>query len=450
MANNTDTIAAVATPPGRGGIGIVRISGPRAAAIAEALLGGVPAPRRAAYRTFCAADGTAIDVGVALYFPAPHSYTGEDALELQGHGGPAVMDMLLNRVIALGARLARPGEFTERAFLNDKLDLAQAEAVADVIDSDSEQAARAAMRSLQGEFSARARALVEALIELRTRVEAMLDFPDEEIDVPVNEAPGARLRDILAAVAALQAGARQGALLREGVHVVIAGRPNVGKSSLLNRLAGRAAAIVTDVPGTTRDVLREQIQIDGLPLHVIDTAGLRDSADRVEQEGVSRAWDEIARADRILLVIDDTAGLGEADRAILARLPPGRPLTVVRNKIDVSGRAPGIARGEDQAQVAVSALTGAGLDQLIAHLKACAGYQSAGEGVFMARRRHLEALSRARAHLENGQRVLREQRAAELLAEDLRRAQNALAEITGEFTSEDLLERIFSSFCIGK
>ena len=450
MANNTDTIVAVATPPGRGGIGIVRISGPRSTAIAEVLLGGIPAPRRAAYRRFCAADGTAIDRGVALYFPAPYSYTGEDALELQGHGGPAVMDMLLNRVIALGARPARPGEFTERAFLNDKLDLAQAEAVADLIDSGSEQAARAAMRSLQGEFSARVHALVEALIELRTRVEATLDFPDEEIDVPADEALGARLRDILAAIAALQAGARQGALLRDGLHVVIAGRPNVGKSSLLNRLAGRAAAIVTDVPGTTRDVLREQIQFDGLPLHVIDTAGLRDSADRVEREGVNRAWDEIARADRILLVIDDAAGLGEAERAILARLPLGRPLTLVRNKIDVSGRPPGIASGEDEAQVAVSALTGAGLDLLIAHLKACAGYQSAGEGAFMARRRHLEALGRARVHLENGQRALGEQRAAELLAEDLHRAQNALAEITGEFTSEDLLERIFSSFCIGK
>ncbi|MDE2089568.1 MAG: tRNA uridine-5-carboxymethylaminomethyl(34) synthesis GTPase MnmE [Gammaproteobacteria bacterium] len=450
MANNTDTIVAVATPPGRGGIGIVRISGPRAAAIAEALLGGVPAPRRAAHRTFCAADGTAIDTGVALYFSAPHSYTGEDTLELQGHGSPAVMDMLLSRVIALGARPARPGEFTERAFLNDKLDLAQAEAVADLIDSGSEQAARAALRSLRGEFSARVHALVEALIELRTRVEAALDFPDEEIDAPVDEALGTCLRDILAAIAALQTGARQGALLRDGLHVVIAGRPNVGKSSLLNRLAGHAAAIVTDVPGTTRDVLREQIQLDGLPLHVIDTAGLRDSADRVEQQGVNRAWDEIARADRILLVIDDHAGLGEAERTILARLPPDRPVTVVRNKIDVSGRTPGIASGEDGTQVAVSALTGTGLDLLIAHLKTCAGYQVAGEGTFMARQRHLEALDRARAHLENGQRALRERRAAELLAEDLRRAQTALAEITGEFTSEDLLERIFSSFCIGK
>lgn len=450
MVKNSDTIAAIATPPGCGGIGIVRISGPRAAAIAGAVLGAVPAPRRAAHRTFRAADGTAIDAGIALYFPAPHSYTGEDVLELQGHGGPVVMGALLRRVVAAGARFARPGEFTERAFLNDKLDLAQAEAVADLIESGTEQAARAAIRSLQGEFSARVQALVEALIQLRTHVEAALDFPEEELDVLADDAWGSRLRDILAALLELQAGARQGALLRDGLHVVIAGSPNVGKSSVLNRLAGRATAIVTDVPGTTRDVLREQIQIDGLPLHIIDTAGLRASADAVEREGVTRAWEEIARADRILLVLDDRTGLGDAERDILARLPAGRPLTVLRNKIDLSGRSPGVEAGERGPQIAVSALTGAGLDLLRAHLKDCAGYQSAGEGSFMARQRHLEALRRARLHLENGERERTRHRAAELFAEDLRQAQSALAEITGEFTGEDLLDRIFSSFCIGK
>lgn len=428
----------------------MRISGRQARDIAQQILGAVPAPRLAKYQPFRNADGSAIDTGLALFFPAPHSFTGEDVLELQGHGGMVVMDLLLKRVVELGARLARPGEFSERAFLNGKLDLAQAEAVADLIDSSTEQAARAAVRSLQGEFSARINALVDELIQLRMFVESAIDFPEEEIDFLSDAAVGTRLDELIQQVDAVLASAQQGRLLRDGMTVVIAGKPNAGKSSLLNRLVARDAAIVTDVPGTTRDVLREYIHIDGMPLHVIDTAGLRESADQVEREGIRRAWDEISRADRILLVVDDQEGVGDAERAILARMEPKPRLTLVRNKIDLTGRAPGLREGQLECEVALSARTGEGLDVLRAHLKACMGFHATAGGSFLARRRHLDALERARAFLAQGRTQLGDHRAGELLAEDLRHAQTALSEITGEFTTEDLLDRIFSSFCIGK
>lgn len=447
---STDTIAAIATPPGRGGVGVVRVSGPRVRDIATQIVGGLPAPRIAVYRPFRGADGSVIDQGLALFFQAPHSFTGEDVLELQGHGGPVVMDLLLRRVIEIGARLARPGEFSERAFLNGKLDLAQAEAVADLIESSSEQAARAAMLSLQGEFSDRINRLVEELVQLRMFVESAIDFPEEEIDFLNDSAVAARLDEAVGHIDAVLESAQQGRLLRDGMTVVIAGRPNAGKSSLLNRLVQREAAIVTDIPGTTRDVLREYIHIDGMPLHVIDTAGLREGADHVEQEGIRRAWDEIGRADRILLVIDDQQGLGEADERILAQLGAKPALTLVRNKIDLTGRPPGLHEGPLGPEVALSARTGAGLEVLRGHLKECMGYHATTEGVFLARRRHLDALRRARAAIVQGREQLELHRAGELLAEDLRAAQNALSEITGEFTTEDLLDRIFSSFCIGK
>jgi tRNA modification GTPase len=444
------TIAAIATPPGRGGIGIVRVSGPACAAIAQTLAGDVPLPRRASFRGFRDAGGQLIDKGIVLYFPAPHSFTGEDVLELQGHGGPVVMDLLLARVLELGARLARPGEFSERAFLNDKLDLAQAEAVADLIASSTAEAARAAMRSLQGEFSARVQELVEALIELRMYVEAAIDFPEEEVDF-LSEGPIAeRLAGLNEQLYSLRTAATQGRLLRDGMTVVIAGRPNAGKSSLLNKLAGREAAIVTEIPGTTRDVLREQINIDGMPLHVIDTAGLRESIDIVELEGIRRAWNEIQSADRILMVVDDRYGLTAEDRALRARLPTGTDITVIYNKIDLSAKEAGSQEGEWGTEILLSAKTGAGLEVLRWHLKACMGYQGAGEGSFMARRRHLDAIGRAGEALDRARYQLEVARAGELVAEELRQAQNALSEITGEFTSEDLLGRIFASFCIGK
>ena len=445
-----DTIAAVATPPGKGGIGVIRLSGPAVPAIAAALLGKLPTPRQAILRRFRSNDGEVIDEGIALYFPAPHSFTGEDVLELQGHGGPMVMDLLLARVLELGARPARPGEFSERAFLNDKLDLAQAEAIADLIASDTAAAARAALRSLQGEFSRRVQGLVEGLIELRMYVEAAIDFPEEEIDFLADGVIAARLGELRERLGALQAAAGQGRLLRDGMTVVIAGRPNAGKSSLLNHLAGREAAIVTAIPGTTRDVLREHISIDGMPLHVIDTAGLRDSDDLVEQEGIRRAWAEIETADRILMVVDDQLGLTAEERALRERLPANTPVTVLYNKIDLSGRLSLVRNGEWGTEILLSAKTESGLDLLREHLKSCMGYHSGREGTFMARRRHLEALEQAMAALERAVYQLEIYRAGELVAEELRGAQNALSEITGEFTSDDLLSRIFSSFCIGK
>lgn len=446
-----DTIAAVATPPGRGGVGIVRVSGPLAVSIADAVLGCLPAPRLASFLPFLDIDGTTLDQGLALYFPEPNSFTGEDVLELQGHGGPVILDMLLHRVIELGARLARPGEFSERAFINDKIDLVQAEAIADLIDSASRQAARMAVRSLQGEFSTRIHALVERLVRLRIYVEAAIDFPEEEIDFLTDGKVSADLEAIRLDLEQVAVTAQQGNVLREGMTVVIAGQPNAGKSTLLNQLAGREAAIVTDIAGTTRDVLREQIQIDGLPLNIIDTAGLRESADVVEQEGIRRAWDEIQRADRVLLLVNDAQGITVAEQAILAQLPqPGPALTVVRNKCDLTGQSPAVGEGMLGPEIRLSARDGWGIELLREHLKACIGYQSAGEGGFMARRRHIDALKRAAVAVEHGAAQLNGYGAGELLAEDLRQAQQALNEITGEFGSEDLLGRIFSSFCIGK
>ena len=447
---STATIAAIATPPGRGGVGIVRVSGPGCGAIAQALIGNLPPPRAARLRRFRDAAGQVIDQGIVLFFPAPQSFTGEDVLELHGHGGPVVMDLLLVRVLELGARLARPGEFSERAFLNDKLDLAQAEAVADLIASGTAAAARAAIRSLQGEFSARVLELVEALIELRLYVEAAIDFPDEDIELLDAGHIAERLAGLDQRLSSLRAAATQGRLLRDGMTVVIAGRPNAGKSSLLNQLAGREAAIVTAVPGTTRDVLREAISIDGMPLHVIDTAGLRESTDIVELEGIRRAWNEIQSADRILLLVDDRQGIAAEDRKLREQLPAGTSVTVILNKIDLTGGKAGPRTGEWGEEILLSAKTGEGVEALRQHLKACIGYQGAAEGGFMARRRHLDAIGRAADSLERARYQLEVARAAELVAEELRLAQTALGEITGEFTSEDLLGRIFASFCIGK
>ena len=445
-----ETIAAISTPPGRGGIGIVRVSGPGCAGVALGVLGRAPLPRRAHLHAFRDVQGGTIDYGLALYFPAPHSYTGEDVLELHGHGGPVVMDLLLARVLELGARTATPGEFTQRAFLNDKLDLAQAEAIADLIDSGSAQAARAAVRSLDGAFSSQVRELAEAVLNLRLWVEAAIDFPEEEIDFLADRGLAERMSDLRARFTELDTTARQGALLRDGLTLVIAGRPNAGKSSLLNRLAGYAAAIVTAAPGTTRDVLRERIEIDGLPVHVLDTAGLRSGADEVEQEGIRRAEREIARADRVLFVVDaaDTeavAGLASD----LAALPGSTPATVVVNKIDRIA-APARVEAGDPPRVHLSAATGAGLELLRTHLKQCVSYATPGEGTLSARRRHLDALRRARSHVEAAERLLSERRGGELVAQELSDSQQALGEITGEVSSDELLGRIFASFCIGK
>ena len=446
---STDTIAAVATPAGRGGVGIIRLSGPDSGAIAQAVGHRLPPPRHAALTTFLDDGGEAIDEGILLYFPAPNSFTGEDVVELQGHGGPVVMDLLLQRCLSLGARLAEPGEFSRRAFLNDKLDLVQAEAIADLIDAESVAAARLARRTLQGVFSRQVHALVEALIQLRLYVESAIDFPEEEIDFLSDEKVSTDLQAIVAELANLISNAHTGRLLRDGMTLVIAGRPNAGKSSLLNALAGYESAIVTEIPGTTRDLLRERITLDGLPLHVIDTAGLRESDDPVELEGIRRARAEIEQADRVLWVVDD-----QADPAHLAEdrasLPQGVPVTLVRNKIDLSGRPAGLLETDSETQVAIAARDGTGLTQLIEHLKACVGYESDAGGEFIARRRHLDALRRAETHLLQGTEMLTRHQAGELLAEDLRQAQQALSEITGEFTADDLLGRIFSTFCIGK
>jgi tRNA modification GTPase len=448
----TDTIAAAATPPGRGGVGIVRISGPRVPELAAVLLAGdLPRARHATFARFLDAQREPIDAGLALFFPAPHSYTGEHVLELHSHGGPLVMEALVSRAVELGARRAQAGEFTLRAFLNDKLDLAQAEAIADLIDAGSQQAARAAMRSLQGEFSAMVNGLTEAVIELRTYVEAVIDFPEEEIDLPADRELSARFQAVRDHFEGVSDSARQGRLLREGMTVVIAGRPNAGKSSLLNRLAGYDAAIVTPIAGTTRDVVRERISIDGMPLHVLDTAGLRSGGDAVEEEGMRRAHAEMRRADRVLFVIDAAADPDAvAFREERERLPAEVPVTLVFNKCDLAVGIPVADTVTGPQRVVLSALSGKGLTELRAHLKDCMGYQTADGGTVSARRRHLEALARARAHTEEAARQLGERRAGELAAEELRAAQLALSEITGEFTSDDLLGRIFAGFCIGK
>jgi len=453
--HSRDTIAAVATAQGRGGVGIVRVSGPLALSIAEALSGRTPRPRHAHYGPWRDAEGQVLDEGILLFFPGPHSFTGENVLELQGHGGPVVLDLLLDRCLALGARQARPGEFSERAFLNDKLDLAQAEAIADLIEASSAQAARNALRSLQGEFSRRVHELSEQLIQLRIYVEAAIDFPEEEIDFLADGHVLRQLEAIRAYLAEVQRTAGQGALLRDGMTVVIAGRPNAGKSSLLNALAGREAAIVTDIAGTTRDLLREHIHIDGMPLHVVDTAGLRDTEDQVERIGVERALKAIEEADRILLLVDSSAAEADDPFALwpefLDKRPAPERVTLIRNKIDLSGEPAGLQQGADgHVTLSLSARSGAGLGLLREHLKTCMGYQQTAESGFSARRRHLEALHQAAAHLDHGHAQLTLAGAGELLAEDLRQAQQALGEITGAFSSDDLLGRIFSSFCIGK
>lgn len=444
-----DTIAAIATPPGYGGVGIIRISGKLVAKLATSILGKLPTPRVATFSEFRDTDGQSIDCGIALYFPGPQSFTGEDVLELQGHGGPVVLDLLLQRMMQLGVRLAEPGEFSRRAFLNDKLDLVEAEAIADLIAAGSAQAARAAIRSLQGEFSARLHELTEAIIVARMHVEAAIDFPDEELNLMQDQLLQQRLQRAQALADNILHSAQQGSLLREGITVVIAGKPNAGKSSLMNCLAGYDAAIVTDVPGTTRDVLRERIHIDGLPLHIIDTAGLRETQDRVEVEGIRRAQVEMRKADRVLYVVDASQHDAKFLEQELQQLPPEVPVTLVMNKIDLAGAAAHL-ESSVPPRIYLSAHHGSGLNILIEHLKDSIGYHSSEASSFLARRRHLDALQRAKQHMDQAQQHLQTQHAGELCAEELRLAQRAMDEITGEFSSDDLLGRIFTSFCIGK
>ena len=443
-------IAAIATAPGRGAVGIVRVSGKDISAVVQSLCGRALKPREATYLPFRAADGGTLDQGLAIHFPAPHSYTGEDVLELQAHGGPVVLQLLLARCLeagaAIGLRVAEPGEFTQRAFLNDKIDLAQAEAIADLIDASTEAAARSATRSLAGEFSREVHALRDALVNLRMLVEATLDFPEEEIDFLQRADAQGQLDRLQANVARVMQRAHQGALLREGIKVVIAGQPNAGKSSLLNALAGAELAIVTPIAGTTRDVVSEQIQIEGVPLHVIDTAGLRESGDEVERIGIERAWGQIEGADAVVFLHDltraDDPEYMSGDARIRDRLPADVTVIDVWNKADLAPAQEGLA---------LSARTGTGLDALRRKLLDVAGWQAAPEGVFIARERHVQALKRVDAHLMQAAALLAQQaQALDLLAEELRLAQNALAEITGEFSADDLLGVIFSRFCIGK
>ncbi|WP_150137159.1 tRNA uridine-5-carboxymethylaminomethyl(34) synthesis GTPase MnmE [Candidatus Enterovibrio altilux] len=451
----TDTITAHATPAGRGSISIIRVSGQKAKDVAIAVTGRELTIRRAEYLPFNDERGKAIDQGIALYFQAPNSFTGEDVLELQGHGGPVIMDMLIKRIVSIeGVRTAKPGEFSERAFLNDKLDLTQAEAIADLINASSEQAAKSALQSLQGAFSRKINYLVESLINLRVYVEAAIDFPDEEIDFLSCGKIATDLNCIIASLNSVRKEANQGSIMREGMKVVIAGRPNTGKSSLLNALSGKESAIVTNIAGTTRDILSEDIHIDGMPLHIIDTAGLRDALDEIERIGIERAWDEIAQADRVLFMVDGTTTDATSPKKIwpefIDRLPPNVGMTVIRNKADLTGEKLGICHENEFTLIRLSAKSGAGIDALREHLKACMGFSGATEGRFMARRRHLTALDAAFMHLDIGRYQLSEYMTGEILAEELRIAQQHLNEITGEFSSADLLGRIFSSFCIGK
>jgi tRNA modification GTPase len=443
-----DTIAAIATAPGRGGVGIVRVSGAKAEKIAKAILAKTPEPRVVHYGVFYADKNNAIDNGIALYFKTPDSFTGEDVLELQGHGGPVVMDMLLKRTLALGARVARAGEFSERAFLNNKIDLTQAEAIADLIAAESEEAARAAVHSLEGRFSAEVYELVEQLIRLRAQVESAFDFPEEEIDFHSDKAIAEKLDQIQHKLKKVKDTAKQGRLLKEGMTVVIVGKPNVGKSSLLNQLTGQEAAIVSDIPGTTRDIVREHIQIDGLPLHIIDTAGLRESEDVIEKEGMRRALKVIEQADRLLYINDSQTSMDETE--ITTWLPANSGITLIHNKIDLVDQKADITEENDRTHIYLSAKTGDGIALLRQHLKQCMGYEKNMEGKFIARRRHIEALADADKHLAQAHINLHELKAGELLAEELKQTQLALSSITGEFSSDDLLGRIFSDFCIGK
>ena len=456
ITTQNDSIVAQATAPGKGGVGIIRISGPAAKQVAESILGKVPKTRYADYLPFRALSGEVLDQGIALYFEGPNSFTGEDVLELQGHGGPVILDLLLQEICQIdNVRLAKAGEFSERAFLNDKIDLTQAEAIADLIESTSVQAAKSALQSLQGEFSDKIHALVEQMIHLRIYVEAAIDFPDEEIDFLSDGKVAGDLQSIIDFLDEVKAQAKQGAIMREGMKVVIAGRPNAGKSSLLNALSGKESAIVTDIAGTTRDVLKEHIHIDGMPLHIIDTAGLRESPDKVEQIGIERAWQEIEQADKVLLMVDASENSSIDPQQIwpefIAKLPDNMPVTIVRNKIDLLDSAhQDIKVDGDLPIISISAQSNQGVEALKTHLKKAMGYQGTTEGTFMARRRHLDALDRAALNLQTGQEQLHSYIAGEILAEELRLAQQHLNEITGEFSSDDLLGRIFSSFCIGK
>lgn len=449
ITHNADTIAAIATAPGRGGVGIVRVSGPNVAKITQALVQQSLTPRTAHYLPFFDKDHQVLDRGIALSFIAPNSFTGEDILELQGHGGPVVLNLLLETVLSFGARTARPGEFSERAFLNDKLDLAQAEAIPDLIEASSEQAARNAMQSLQGVFSTLVHTLVEQLIALRIYVEAAIDFPEEEIDFLADGKVASDLSRIQCDLTQLIKKAKQGQLIRDGMRVVIAGKPNAGKSSLLNALVERDSAIVTPIAGTTRDVLKEHIHIDGMPLHIIDTAGLRDTENTIEKIGINRAWDEINQADRILLLIDAENNTDESIQSFnamfLKKIKDISKITTIYNKIDLIN-----PNTLPKNSLSISAKTGLGVDSLKQHLKKCMGYQSTLEGTFTARQRHINALKSAEKSIKQGVYQLESASAGELLAEDLREAQNHLSEITGEFTPDDLLGKIFSSFCIGK
>jgi len=442
-----DTIAAIATPPGNGGVGIIRISGALVTEIAKHLLNKSLTPRHALFTSFIDERGDIIDSGISLYFPAPASYTGEDILELQGHGGSVVLDMLLRRVLSLGARLANPGEFTERAFLNNKLDLAQAEAVADLIESSTEQSVRSAQKSMQGLFSEQINELVTELTELRIYIEAAIDFVDEEIDFLTDGVVESRITRLLHSLAKILKTAQQGRLLRDGMTVVLVGKPNAGKSSLLNALAGHEAAIVTDIAGTTRDVLREHIQLDGMPLHIIDTAGLRDSDNLIEKEGMRRAHQEILKADKIVLLIDAREHDSEE---ILNSLPDNIDLIKVYNKIDLLGIEPKLIKTKNGDECYLSIKTGQGMDLLKQHLKESVGFNDNTNDVFIARRRHIEAITSSHQLVENALEQLQYKQAGELVAEDLRQAQMSLAEITGTVSSDDLLGKIFSSFCIGK
>jgi len=452
--NQQDTIAAVATPPGRGGVGIVRVSGALCKILAKKLLGITPTPRHAHYLPFLDVQGEIIDEGIALYFPGPNSFTGEDVLEFQGHGGPVLLDRLLENLLQLGVRLAQPGEFSQRAFLNDKLDLAQAEAIADMIDATSRQAADNALKSLQGVFSQKVHALVDKLIYLRMYVEAAIDFPEEEIDFISDGKVKEDLNAIIKQLEAVKNEAQQGFLMREGMNVVLAGRPNAGKSSLMNALAGYDKALVTEIAGTTRDVLKEHIHLDGMPLHLIDTAGLRETEDLVEQLGVERAWQEIEKADRILLLVDaqETTSLDPLEiwPEFVKRLPHPERLTLVRNKIDLTAEAPVADLSTSPPVIRIAAKQLVGVDNLRKHLKEVMGFQNTTEGGFSARRRHLDALQKASQVIHKGKQQLELHGAGELLAEDLRSAQESLAEITGQFTADDLLGKIFGEFCIGK
>ncbi|CUX96154.1 tRNA modification GTPase MnmE [Candidatus Gullanella endobia] len=452
----TDTIVAIATPPGNSGIGILRISGSLTTQVSFTLLHKLPLPRQAEYLSFRADNSTILDQGIALFFPAPNSFTGEDVLELQGHGSPIILDLLLQRIIKIpGVRIARPGEFSERAFLNNKLDLAQAEAIADLIDASSSQAARLAINSLQGSFSSRIHELVEALIDLRAYIETIINFPDEEIDFLFEGKIKTSLNNVIISLEKLQKEARQGNLLREGIKVVIAGKPNSGKSTLLNTLAKREVSIVTAIAGTTRDVICEHINFDGIPMHIIDTAGLRDSIDEVERIGIERAWREIEQADHVILMVDGTVTpINEPNilwPVFINHLPPAIPVTVIRNKADLTGEKVGCVQLDSYSLITLSAQSIENVDLLRYHLKQSVGFTSDSGGFFLARRRHLNALEAAEIHLKKGkEHLVNAYNTIEFLAEELCLAQQSLSEITGEFRSDDLLSKIFSSFCIGK